>query len=488
MAMNSVMPRDLIATSAASGSGAGERAAVVGLGATGLSCARYFTRRGVPCFVVDSRREPPGLADLRRECPDVEAVVGEIPASALRGAGRLVVSPGVPLNEPAVAAAIAAGVPACGDVDLFMREARAPVAGITGSNGKSTVVTLLGGMAAAAGIRAASGGNLGTPVLDLLAADAELYLLELSSFQLERAGALNLALACALNLSPDHIDRHGDMQGYHRAKHRIFPGCRAVVYNRDDALSRPLRADTVPALSFGLGEPDLKDFGLRRIGGAAHLCRGGDALLPAGELRVPGRHNIANALAALAIGAQLGLPMDAMLAALRAFPGLPHRCQFIAEAGGVRFVNDSKATNPGAALAALQGFAAEQGKLVLIAGGQSKGADFKRFGAAAARACRSAVLLGEAAFDLEAACAPLPTARASSMEEAVALAAGAARPGDTVLLSPACASYDMFAGHAERGAAFAAAAKQLQPPSAHPQGAGAGGPGGQEQERGGCQP
>ncbi|MFB3078117.1 MAG: Mur ligase family protein, partial [Lysobacterales bacterium] len=219
---------------------------IVGLGSTGLSIARYFQRQGVAFVVVDSRGNPPGLGELRADCPDTEVILGEIPAQRLRAAGRLVVSPGIPLTEPAVVEAIAAGVPICGDIDLFCAEATAPVVGITGSNAKSTVTELLGGMARRAGMAAAVGGNLGTPALDLLDSKADCYILELSSFQLERAGVLELEVATVLNVSDDHLDRHGSMQNYLQAKQRIFAGCHKLVCNRDDAMTLPAQANLAP--------------------------------------------------------------------------------------------------------------------------------------------------------------------------------------------------------------------------------------------------
>jgi len=428
---------------------------IVGLGSTGLSCARFLYSRGIPFTVFDSRESPPGLDTLREECPDVEVVLGEFPAERFASAGRLVVSPGIALDEPAIAAAIDQGVPVCGDIDLFRAEARAPIVGITGSNGKSTVTELLGRMAARAGTAVAVGGNLGPPALDLLNDGVRLYVLELSSFQLERAGNLGLELACVLNLSPDHMDRHGSMQQYHLAKHRIFRDCEKLVFNRDDALTRPLQADLVPAWSFGLDAPDRHAFGLRDVDGQDWLCYEFDQLMPLSEVAMMGRHNVANALAALALGTALELPLEAMLEELRVFTGLPHRSQLVAEIDGIRYINDSKATNPGATRAALRGLSAQHG-LVLIAGGQGKGADFSDLCADIAATCRAVVVIGEDAAQLEQALAgAIPLQHADSMAAAVSAARALAQEGDAVLLSPACASFDMFSGFAERGECFA---------------------------------
>ncbi len=434
---------------------------VMGLGATGLSCARHLHRRGLPFAVADTRADPPGLAALRSEMPEVPVFAGDIPADLLASAGELIVSPGIALEDPLLVRAREAEVAIIGDIDLFVREAAAPVVGITGSNAKSTVTELVGQMARDAGLDVGVGGNLGTPALDLLAPERQLYVLELSSFQLERAGRLGLAVAAVLNITADHLDRHGSMPRYHQAKHRIFRGCRRAVVNRDDPLTIPLAEQAVEIVSWRLGEPELGGFGLRRQAGEEFLCHGFDPLLPAAELGLVGRHNVANALAALAIGFCAGLPPASMAATLRSFRGLPHRCQQVAEIGGVRFVDDSKGTNIGATEAALSGLGGER-NVLLIAGGLGKGADFTQLRQAVARHCKLLVLLGQDADQLQAALeGSAPVCRVADMDEAVAAAAAQAAPGDCVLLSPACASFDMFSGYAARGEAFAGAVARL---------------------------
>ncbi|WP_116368748.1 UDP-N-acetylmuramoyl-L-alanine--D-glutamate ligase [Parahaliea mediterranea] len=434
---------------------------VFGLGVTGLSCARHLYRQGLPFCVVDTRADPPGIDALRAEMPDITVFAGDVPAAVVEGAGELIVSPGIALDEPLVAAAQAAGAHVLGDIDLFMREARAPVIGITGSNAKSTVTELVGAMARSAGLNVGVGGNLGTPALDLLDAGRELYVLELSSFQLERAGELNLQVATVLNVSPDHLDRHGSLPRYHQAKHRIFRGCASAVVHRDDSLTIPLLGDEVPVISWRLREPELKGFGLRDIDGVDTLCHGFEPLLSVAELPLVGRHNVANVLAALAIGHAANLPMANMLQAVRAFRGLPHRCQLVRERAGVRYVDDSKGTNIGACEAALNGLGGER-NVVLIAGGQGKGADFRQLRTAVARHCHHVVVLGEAAPALADALADVVAIRSvTSMAAAVHEAAALAREGDVVLLSPACASFDMFKGYAHRGSVFADAVQQL---------------------------
>jgi UDP-N-acetylmuramoylalanine--D-glutamate ligase len=433
-----------------------ENRVVVGLGSTGLSCARYLYRNDLPFTVVDSRAEPPGLATLRSEMPDIEFFTGDHPAELVAAAAELVVSPGIAMDAPIVNQARTAGVEIVGDIDLFMREAKAPVVGITGSNAKSTVTELLGEMAREARLTVGVGGNLGTPALELLSPECELYVLELSSFQLERAGQLNLAVGTILNLSPDHLDRHDSMTNYHLAKHRIFQGCKKVVVNRDDSLTVPLVAADVEVVSWRMAEPEAGGFGLRREKTVEYLSLGDDVLLPVGELSLPGRHNIANALAALALGYSAGLPLAGMLSTLRSFKGLPHRCERVANIGGVHYVNDSKGTNVGATEAALRGLGGER-DILLIAGGRGKGADFSQLQRAAKQHCKLLVLLGEDAPLLQQALSTsAPVTMVSSLDEAFDVAVAHAEPGDTVLLSPACASFDMFNGYAERGETFRA--------------------------------
>jgi UDP-N-acetylmuramoylalanine--D-glutamate ligase len=435
---------------------------VVGLGATGLACARYLHRRGVAFSVVDSRAQPPGLAELQREMPSVSVFAGDYPPELIARAAELIVSPGVAMDAPIVAQALAAGVDVVGDIDLFMREAAAPVVGITGSNAKSTVTELVGQMARDARLSVGVGGNLGTPALELLSPERELYVLELSSFQLERAHRLGLAVATVLNVSADHLDRHGSMPGYHVAKHRIFQGCRKVVVNRDDPLTIPLLGTDVDVVGWTMREPDASDFGLRHVGGVEYLCHGGESLLPVSELRLAGRHNVANALAALALGYSAGLPVADMLGTLRNFKGLPHRCELVAEIDGVRYVNDSKGTNIGATEAALRGLGGER-NILLLAGGQGKGADFSELAPAVARHCKLLLLFGEDAPALQRVLASsAPVRMVSSLEEAVSVATANAKAGDTVLLSPACASFDMFSGYAQRGETFRALVGRLR--------------------------
>ncbi|PVZ16118.1 MULTISPECIES: UDP-N-acetylmuramoyl-L-alanine--D-glutamate ligase [unclassified Pseudomonas] len=436
---------------------------VVGLGKSGMSLVRFLANQGVRFAVADTRANPPELETLRRDYPQVEVRCGALDVDFLCRASELYVSPGLALATPALQEAAARGVLMSGDIDLFTRHANAPVIAITGSNAKSTVTTLVGDMAVAAGKRVAVGGNLGTPALDLLADDIELYVLELSSFQLETTHQLNAEVATVLNVSEDHMDRYSGMPAYHLAKHRIFRGARQVVVNRQDALTRPLLVEGVRSFSFGLNAPDFNAFGLREENGEKYLAHAFERLMPVSELKMRGAHNHANALAALALGHAAGLPMPAMLAALRAFTGLPHRCQWLRERAGVAWYDDSKATNVGAALAAIEGLGADiPGKVVLVAGGDGKGADFAALKPAVAAHCRAVVLLGRdgprLGQVLDGACRQVAV---QSLDEAVLRGAELAEPGDAVLLSPACASLDMFKNYEERGRLFAEAVRAL---------------------------
>lgn len=434
---------------------------VVGLGKTGLSCARFLRARGEAVAITDSRDLPPGLDELRAEMSDVALMLGGFPEPAFAAADRLVVSPGVSLEEPAIKAALVRGVPLTGDIGLFVDAAEAPIAAITGSNGKSTVTTLVGLMTRLAGVRAGIGGNLGEPALDLIDPAMQLYVLELSSFQLERTERLGAKVAAVLNLSPDHMDRYADFDAYVEAKARIFDGATIAVLNRDDARVMAMAPRVGLTLSFGLDEPGGEhDFGVRDIDGEIWLVHGSEPLLRTAELSLPGRHNRANALAAVAIGSACGLPLEAMLEALRGFRGLPHRTELVAEIDGVRWFNDSKGTNPGATVAALAGLVEDptQGKAVLIAGGDCKGADFASMQSELQRSVRAVVLIGRDADQIDAQLpSDLERLKARSMDDAVTKAARLSSPGDLVLLSPACASFDMFRNYEHRGELFSAA-------------------------------
>jgi UDP-N-acetylmuramoylalanine--D-glutamate ligase len=434
---------------------------VAGLGKTGLSCVRFLREKGASVVATDTRAEPPMLMEMKARFPEVEFVAG-LTETVLEHASAVVTSPGLDLRLPFFTAARMRDVPVIGDVELFAREAKAPVVAITGSNGKSTVTTLLGQMAQQAGRRVAVGGNLGTPVLDLLDDAVELYVLELSSFQLELTESLDAAAAVILNITPDHIDRHGTFEYYASLKARVFRGTGHCVANRDEAVVEALVPAGRERFGFTLHAPETdREFGLIETAQGTWLARGQEKLLGLAELRIKGLHNAANALAALALGTAIGLPLPAMCAALREFPGLPHRCQWVAEKRGVNWYNDSKGTNVGATLAALLGM---PGPIVLLAGGLAKGGNFAPLKPVLADKGRALVLFGQdAALIEEAVSGSVPVHHATDMAEAVGQAATAAQPGDTVLLSPGCASFDMFSGYEQRGEKFIEAVRGLSP-------------------------
>ncbi|MGB9671189.1 MAG: UDP-N-acetylmuramoyl-L-alanine--D-glutamate ligase [Halothiobacillaceae bacterium] len=431
---------------------------IVGLGKTGLSVARFLTRRGLVFAVADSRMEPPGLAELRAECPQAAVHLGPFEADLFVGFRTLVVSPGIAVAEPAIRAAAAAGAEIIGDIELFARHVKTPVIAITGSNGKSTVTTLVGELLAAAGRKVRVGGNLGTPALDLLAGsnDVEFYVLELSSFQLETTSSLKAAAAVVLNVSEDHMDRYPDLAAYAEAKGRVYQGAAVAVVNRDDGWSLRLAHASEPArtVSFGLDAPVVGQWGMVERDGQIWLAQGDRPLVCERELTLRGRHNMANALAALALVEAVGVDPAAVLDALRRFAGLPHRSQFVGHFHGLDWVNDSKGTNVGATAAALAG---QTVPVVLIAGGLGKGQDFAVLRPLLAEKARGVVLIGQDADLIAQAWAgAAPIVRAADMGEAVSMAAKLGRPGDVVLLSPACASFDMFKGYDHRGEVFAA--------------------------------
>ncbi|MGB5671065.1 MAG: UDP-N-acetylmuramoyl-L-alanine--D-glutamate ligase, partial [Sedimenticolaceae bacterium] len=361
--------------------GSAAKTLIVGLGTTGLSCARFLAAQGVQVAVADSRSEPPGLDALNAEYPDIAVFLGPFDERLFDSAERLVVSPGVSVATPQIDAVRRRGIPVMGDIELFVRAAAAPVVAITGSNGKSTVTTLLGEMARANGINVAVGGNLGIPALDLLDDAVELYVLELSSFQLETTDSLQAAVATVLNVSPDHMDRYASVEDYAAAKARVMRGAGVGVFNADDPIVAAMGgADDAWYFTLGESQND-KMFGVCTVDGQEYLCRGEQPLLATGELRIPGLHNRANALAALAMGTALGFDLALMLETLRKFRGLPHRTEYVTEFKGVRWYNDSKGTNIGASIAALQGLdRADASRTVLIAGGDCKGADFSQLG------------------------------------------------------------------------------------------------------------
>lgn len=430
---------------------------VAGLGISGVSAVNFLHENGYRVAVTDSREVPPGHEQIPAA---VQTSFGQLDQDLLLQAEEIVISPGLDPQLPAIQAAIAKGIPVISEIQILRRATDKPIVAITGSNAKSTVTTLIGLMAQQAGVKVAVGGNLGRPALDLTHDDPDVYILELSSFQLEATSSLNAEVAVVLNMSEDHLDRHGDMAGYHAAKHRIFQGVKKVVYNRDDSLTRPLVPDVTPMQSFGLNAPDLKQYGiLREDNGTIWLARGRERLLKSSDMYIQGTHNVANALACLALGEAIGLPMDNMLETLKTFKGLEHRCEFVKEVNGVRYYNDSKGTNIGATLAALDGLGAaieaQGGQVAIILGGQGKGQDFTALRESLQKYAKVVVLMGEDRSIIENAIAGTTTLlHATSLQQAVELCQQHTHAQDVVLLSPACASFDMFTGYPERGHRF----------------------------------
>jgi len=439
------------------------------MGKTGLSCARFLSRRGEKFMMVDSRTAPPELARFQAGFPGVKIELGKFREATFRRAAQLMVSPGIGLQEPVIVDALNHGVPVTGDIDQFSKLAKAPIVAVTGSNGKSTVVSLVAEICEAAGVTFGLGGNLdgvrSRPALDLLEGDIPaLYILELSSFQLETTAILGAEVAVILNLSEDHMDRYSGLRTYLEAKQRIFIGARKVVVNRDSPYSRPPTQVDAEIIDFGLGEPGPRGFGVLQQDGAEYLVLGRQLLARVDKLKVFGQHNVANVLAAMAIGKALGLAPELMAAAALQFRGLPDRCQWVAEIDGIEFYNDSKGTNVGATVAAVEGLGRKlEGKIVLIAGGVGKGANFQPLVRPITQFVRGVILVGEAAPQInEVLAAHKKISFADSMEDAVAQAKAAANPGDAVLLSPACASFDMFRDFHHRGQVFTETVRVLQ--------------------------
>ena len=436
---------------------------VVGLGATGMSVVRFLAARGEALAVTDSRDIPPGLDTLKNDYPDVARFTGGFDERAFASADRLIVSPGIALTEPLIQQAQQRGIPVIGDIELFAQYVDAPVIAITGSNGKTTVTTLLGQMAQQSDRNVGVGGNIGTPALDLLDQGYDLFVLELSSFQLETLSSLKPTAATVLNISEDHMDRYAGLDDYAQAKARIFNNAETVVLNLDDARVMQMAPAGKPVF-FTLNEAAAdNEFGLCMHENKQWLCHAEEKLCATDELLIAGKHNIANALAALALGNAAGLSMDAMLQALKSFTGLPHRTQYVAEIDNVRYYNDSKATNVGACTAALLGLdRQDESKAVVILGGDCKDADFSALTQVVKQTCRAVVLIGRDAAQIKNHLPEdTPVAMAADLKAAVQQASQQALPGDRVLLSPACASFDMFKNFEDRGEQFVIAVREL---------------------------
>lgn len=432
----------------------GKKVVIIGLGLTGLSCVDFFLARGVVPRVVDTRISPPGLDKLPEQ---VERHLGSLNEDWLMSADLIVASPGVALATPILCDAADAGIEIVGDIELFCREAQAPIVAITGSNGKSTVTTLVGEMARAAGWQVGVGGNIGLPALQLLEQPAQLYVLELSSFQLETTSSLHAAAATILNVTEDHTNRYPfGLQQYRAAKLRIYEHADLCVVNADDALTMPVRGADARCRSFGV---DVGDYHLNRQQGETWLRVDGERVLNTREIKLVGQHNYTNALAALALADAVKIPRSSALTALTSFTGLPHRFQMAFERNGVRWINDSKATNVGSTEAALSGLAVE-GTLHLLLGGDGKSADFSPLVPYLQGEHIHVYCFGQDRQQL-AALRPDIAEQTETMEQAMRIIAERVKPGDMVLLSPACASLDQFRSFEQRGDEFARLAEEL---------------------------
>lgn len=432
-----------------------QSAVVVGLGLTGFSCVRYLLARGLHVSVTDSRKVTDYTEQLKTEYPQVDLYLGDLNQHVLNNAGLVVVSPGVPLKEPALVEASENGAVLIGDIELFVQENTAPVIAVTGSNGKSSVTALAGQICESAGLKTLVAGNIGIPVLDSLTSNEyyDVCVLELSSFQLEATNSVNASAAIILNVSDDHMDRYDSIGDYLLAKLRIFRGAEHVIIYRHDELLKQVSLPKDSLVTYGLDEPDDKhDFGVKKYSNREWLVKGDERLIKLDNIPLTGRHNVANVLAALALTEQLQLDMDKAVEAIKSFKGLPHRTELIRELDGVKWVNDSKATNIGATIAALQGM---RENVILIAGGQGKGADFSELAATISDKVKCVILFGEDAglIDQELS-AVISTCLVADMKAAVDEASQLAGHNDVVLLSPACASFDMYAGFEERGDDF----------------------------------
>lgn len=441
---------------------------VLGLGETGLSLVRWLVAQGARVSVADTREQPPALHEVRAQWPQVQIYCGAYRDEILHAIDLIAISPGVALHEPFVQGAIARGIPVVGDVELFAQTVHSSpgttpkIIAITGANGKTTVTSMVGSMCRAAGWDTVVAGNISPAVLDALTQrngkQPDVWVLELSSFQLETTMTLNATAATVLNISEDHLDRYASMDEYIAAKARIFQGDGVQVLNRDDSCSMSMALLGRKQMTFGLD--DSVDFGITRTVTDTWLAHGKRRLLNAQELQVAGLHNVSNALAALALCHAAGLPLAPQLAALRAFKGLPHRVEQVAEINKVIYYDDSKGTNVGATVAALQGLGRPA---VLIAGGEGKGQDFTPLKSAVSHHARAVVLIGRDADKIAAALqgCGAPVKHASDMTDAVRQSAKLAQTGDAVLLSPACASFDMYRNYEHRAQVFIAAVHTL---------------------------
>jgi UDP-N-acetylmuramoylalanine--D-glutamate ligase len=435
---------------------------VVGLGKTGISAIEYLLSQGERIAAADSRLQPPDIESIRRRFPHLHLYLGDFEKSNFYDCERLLLSPGVSIREPAIQAAIKKGVHLSSDVEVFCQQVKAPIVAVTGSNGKSTVVTLLTDMIERCAYRVKLAGNIGTPVLDLVGdEEPDFYVLELSSFQLETLQSLNAVAALVLNVSADHMDRYQCLEDYASVKQVIYAGDGKMILNADDPLVSKMEQSNRESVHYGLSDSAGNEFGIRVVDGEILLCHRQENLMSTSSLKILGRHNISNVLATLALGDAIGLPMQTMLESLRDFSGLAHRCQWVAKVNEVDWYNDSKGTNVGASCAAIESLSGGH-QLILIAGGESKQADFYEFSNSIQAHVSQVILIGrDAALIDEVLSKGTQRYFATGMQAAVNTAAKLAKPGDIVLLSPACASQDMYRDYQERGDQFTEAVLAL---------------------------
>jgi UDP-N-acetylmuramoylalanine--D-glutamate ligase len=433
---------------------------VVGAGITGRSIVRHLQRSNVNCYLFDTRLDESIRLSVLAEFPTLNVYFGEISNDLIEGAVEVFLSPGLGRNHPVIKTALAAGKNVCGDIELFLREKKGRVVGVTGSNGKSTVVSLLGELNTIDDLKIVIGGNIGIPALDLLDSNADIYVLELSSFQLESIAQANLDVALMLNLTEDHMDRYGTMDAYATAKQHIFTDAKACVVNADDEGTWPHDNVNGPVVRFSLKDDGAALYSFNPIDGDVRYQ--GEVLFHQHELALKGLHNIANVLSVLCVAELLGLGRDKVIARVKAFPGLTHRCEFVRKVDGIDYLNDSKATNVGASVAAINGLKGVYRNIFLIAGGEGKGADFSQLGTVIDAGITCALLIGIDAKNIaETIKTPGRYILCECLAEAVESARDAANDGDLVLLSPACASFDAYKNYEARGDAFKALVSAL---------------------------
>lgn len=445
----------------------GKKHLVVGLGSSGYSVIRYCREHQIPVCVTDTRAYPPFLSELIKTYPMVERYLGGVEAGLAHEVDVVVLSPGIAIDDPMLDPFKALGLPIVSDIECFATRQNAPLVAITGTNGKSTVTALVSHMAACAGWDVRTGGNYGVPALSLLTPKVpDLYVLELSSYQLETVYTLAPDVATILNITEDHMERYESFTHYAQAKHRIYQNAKTALYNRDCPLTRPNAADRehpMLTLNFGFSEPQAGEVGIRQVGGLDWLSVGSEALIPVNAIEFASDFQLQNIMAAIGLAREVQIPTQAILEGIRTFSGLPHRCQHVGQLDGIDFYNDSKATNPGACEAALRGLSKIiDNKLILIAGGDGKGVCFKSLAAPVKESCRHVFLYGEDALVLcDALRNSVPLTVVECLDQAVKIAFQEAEAGDAVLLSPACASFDQYSNYQQRGAHFELCVKAL---------------------------